>query len=157
MSAWLCSEFHINALVTWGCNNGVPLPKDTRAEIAKMLVDENMRSLAHRYDDVKEWAADAATYTYQSITEEALKAFMKAKAIARPARAYPDFPKKLGRRELATQIVMACQCFDYQACETDDYEDSEAARFVRAVRVRAIACGGQTKGKLYDAMLWGLD
>jgi len=36
------------------------------------------------------------------------------------------------------QVVRACDCYRYQACETDDYETTEAAAFVRAVRGAAL-------------------
>ena len=36
------------------------------------------------------------------------------------------------------QVLKACACFDYQACEVDDYENTEAARIIDAIRTRAI-------------------
>jgi len=35
-------------------------------------------------------------------------------------------------------ILRALQCYEYQACETDDWEDSEAYRFCAALRSAAI-------------------
>ena len=36
------------------------------------------------------------------------------------------------------QILKACACFDYQACEVEDYDQTEAARVVDAIRDAAI-------------------
>lgn len=36
------------------------------------------------------------------------------------------------------EIIVACNSFDYQACEVQDYEQTDAARTVEAVRARAI-------------------
>ena len=36
------------------------------------------------------------------------------------------------------QVIKSCNCYDYQACETDDYRDTEAARLVEAIRSKAI-------------------
>lgn len=35
-------------------------------------------------------------------------------------------------------IVKLCYCYDFQACETDGYRDTEAAKFIRRVRGFAI-------------------
>lgn len=35
-------------------------------------------------------------------------------------------------------ILKACQCYDYQSCETEDYEKTDAARLVDAIRSKAI-------------------
>lgn len=36
------------------------------------------------------------------------------------------------------QVIQSCNCFDYQACETDDYRDTPAARLVDNIRSKAI-------------------
>lgn len=38
----------------------------------------------------------------------------------------------------AISVIKACNCFDYQACEVETYEESWAARFVDSVRSAAI-------------------
>ncbi len=35
------------------------------------------------------------------------------------------------------QIFKACDCYDYQACETDDYQETLARRFIDAIRREA--------------------
>ena len=40
----------------------------------------------------------------------------------------------------AVETIKLCNCYRYQACETDDYEQTEAAAFINALRELAIAC-----------------
>lgn len=35
-------------------------------------------------------------------------------------------------------VIKACDCYDHQACETEDYEKTQAARLVDAIRSKAI-------------------
>ena len=51
----------------------------------------------------------------------------------------------------AIQIIKACDCYDHQACETDDYETTKAAEILREIRRKAIS---QLPG--YDAAKWGM-
>jgi len=37
-------------------------------------------------------------------------------------------------------VLKGCECFDYQACETDDYRSSIACTIINAIRTRAILC-----------------
>lgn len=48
-------------------------------------------------------------------------------------------------------IIKICNCYDYQACETDDYEKTPAGRMVDAIRSKAIR---QLPG--YEEAPWGL-
>lgn len=48
-------------------------------------------------------------------------------------------------------IIKLSQCYDYQACETDDYDRTEAARLMDAIRSKAIAA---LPG--YDSAPWAL-
>ena len=97
-----------------------------------MLVAQNVRSLEERYpgrDFLQEWIDEAKGY-------------------------------KLERGDVKhtlTQIVKACDCYDYQACETEDYPSTAAAKYVAKVRSIAKYKGGKSKGKDYDAASWGID
>ena len=51
----------------------------------------------------------------------------------------------------AAQILKLCDCYDYQACETDNYYQSEAANIVQKIRGYAIH---RLPG--YDKAEWGL-
>ncbi len=48
-------------------------------------------------------------------------------------------------------MIKLSQCYDYQACETEDYETTAAARLMKGIRSKAIrALPG------YEAAPWGL-
>jgi hypothetical protein len=60
MSAWLCSEEHISAIVNHGGGSVAEF---------KMLLKENIRSLSARYpgrDFLNEWKRDARKYMFRS-------------------------------------------------------------------------------------------
>jgi hypothetical protein len=122
MSAYLCSEYHVNVIV-----NAI----DSNPDDFKTLVAANLRSLSARYPGrgfLQDWIDESKMLEY------------------RPMRALQSW----------TQIVKACDCFDYQACESDDYKESQACAFVARVRAQAIACGGKTSGAEYNAAKWSL-
>ena len=121
MSAWLCSEDHISAIVN--ANEG-------SVKEFKMLLKENLRSLAARYpgrDFLADWKKEAKTYMLKT-------------------RVAVD----------ATSVIKCCDSFDYQACETDDYKTTKAAAYVEKARAAAIAKGGQPAGPAYDQADWSL-
>jgi len=96
------------------------------AEDFKILLAENLRSLEARYSDCEEWKAAAKTYAFVPVSVS------------------------------ATQLIKCCDSYDYQACETDDYDTSAARAYVDKVRQLAIARGGKESGARYDAADWGL-
>lgn len=64
----------------------------------------------------------------------------------------PDHPytfKRYEKRLTPVQVVKACDCFDYQSCEVDNYESTEAFKLIRHIRWTAIA-----KLPGYDAADW---
>jgi hypothetical protein len=143
----MCSENHLSLLANAAGD-------DTAAKDAafKLLVAENLRSLNHRYPGEDDWDGSDMVRREapaSELVEEALK--------ARPARSPWQFDGALSAKVLATQIIKCCDCYDYQACETDDYEQSEAKALVEKIRAQAIKAGGESdKSKLYDQLMWGL-
>ena len=130
MSAWLCSENHINLIASFAANPEAAF---------KILVDENLRSLSARYpgrDFLDEWKQEAAQFKF-----------------CPSSLAFRD----IANTQEATLIVKQCDCYDYQACETDDYSMTEAARLVEAVRKLAIQAGGDSDGALWEMQPWGID
>ena len=128
MSAWLCSEEHINLLASFA---------DDPTATFGMLVNENLRSLEARYpgrDFLEEWKQEAANYRFK-----------------------PEARNHLTDKRVATLVLKQCDCFDYQACESDDYKTTPAAKYIETVRAQAKTAGAQSKGKLYDGMPWGID
>jgi hypothetical protein len=131
MSAQLCSIRTINALANFAklqrvqiqLNAGDYLDAAHQPQfVADMLLGANLASLRTKYP--QDWQAERAI-TYQA---------------ADP-------------RDLAPVLVLkTAQYFNFQACETPDYYDTDAAALVRAILEKAIrALPG------YDAAPWGLD
>lgn len=92
--------------------------------IGQILHAENVRSVNHRY------------YSHEPAD---LYRFREHPAALR-----------LDPLALVVQVLKCCACYDYQACETDDYAQTDAARIIQDIRTAAIhALPG------YDAAKWG--
>jgi hypothetical protein len=126
MSAYIVDHDHIDALLSYGiqhnvryvANNAcVEITKLNATEIGRILLDENERSVRARYP-----GSDADDLPGTIGQNAALYKF----------RRWPHPVPALA-------ILKACDGFDYQACETDDYERSLAATIVGAIRKWAIS------------------
>ena len=127
MSAYVVSEYHINALVTYAAFARIgyywqgkrrEVQGDQR-RVASVLHAENVRSVNARY------------------------------SIADPAHGHEY------RIELANLsdigAIKACHGLAYQSCETDDWEETEAAAILRAIEASAVR-----KLPGYDEAAWEL-
>jgi hypothetical protein len=120
MSAFVVSNDHIDALLTFAIDKRasyninescgrMSFAETTATEIGRVLLRENERSVNQRYQENDAGIADSYEW-----------------------RRFPN------RRLTPVNILKACSCFDYQACETDDYEESVAHRIIDAIRHTAI-------------------
>lgn len=142
MSAFVLSKKHIDAMLTFAVNYNrgegmhlygledkpVHLRLDQQNELNRVgqeLVNQNVRSVNYRYR--------ASEHIDQS---------------------EPDiYTFAMYRKPLSpVEILKACQCYDYQACETDDYQETKAAKLVETIRHYAI---NSLPG--YDKAQWGID
>ena len=138
MSAFMVSDAHIDALVTFAVRhqvsyrvNGsrIDVTKNNAEEIGQMLVDENYRSLNARYSErTEEYFGKAPTYRLK-ITR---------------ALAVPELEPVV--------ILKQCDCYAYQACETDDWEKTTAFEIIKSIKGAAVSA---LPG--YDAAPWGID
>jgi hypothetical protein len=132
MSAFVVGHDHIDGLLTFvtGHNGGYgqrqtvsywdlndercQITQDNATEIGRILLRENERSVMARYPEgnmpgtIGEASED---YVFRPWTMSNLDAVM---------------------------ILKACACFDYQACETGDYDKTLAWRIIHAIRMHAI-------------------
>lgn len=81
--------------------------------VGNILIAENYRSLAARYGDNTE----PHRYRFKE----------------HPGARVGD------KLAICVQVLKACDCFDYQACESSDYEQTDAARMVQDIRKFAIS------------------
>ena len=120
MSAFVVSDKHINTIVTWAARQNVnyrsgdewmPI-RGHEQQVAQMLLNQNVRSVNYRYNEHDD--VSAIRYTPVHLTSGS------------------------GYRN-ALQVMKAAQCYNYQACETDDYESTGAHAIYHAILYRAIS------------------
>ena len=117
MSAFLVSDKHITEILRFASGkgniyyNGETLDLTTPDGIQKVgqiLVNENYRSLNARYGSVNL----SHVFQYEPFS-------------MRPIMA-------------AVEVIKLCHCYDYQACETDDYYETPTHSIVDAIKECAI-------------------
>src|SRR6266404_1581179 len=102
MSAFFVGYDHINAMLAWYETTGPYAFRgnDTEKErMGRVLVAENLRSLHARYKDMPEEQKVVDLYKF----------------------AVPQNSDRLK----PVDILCMCDSYDYQACETDDYRQTE--------------------------------
>lgn len=138
MSAFIVSDQHINALLTYHARSQFggtshlwdgeswleinvysPQGKQNLTKFGQILVDQNYRSVNHRYESTD------SPHRYKFVQDQ------------NPLHLRP------------VQILKLCQSFDYQACETDDYKTTIAAQIIDNIKNRAI---GELAG--YESAEW---
>jgi len=141
MSAFLCSQDHLNLIV-----NATPFPSEN---MFKLLLQENLRSLSARYGAGTDEDC-AADYTFEEITPRDLIARVYSETDS-SADLYPAIKKPLTEERIIAQIRKACECYDYQACETNDYYETTASKLVTLLLDTY-----QENEKLENEAIWGI-
>ena len=129
MSAYVVSDAHINALVAWAVAKQVSYywngrRRDIQGDeqrIASVLYAENVRSVNARYRENE------------------------------TANGFRYVRKATDTKREPVAIIKACHCYSYQACETDDWQQSEAFAVVESINDMA-----QRNLPGYDAAEWGI-
>lgn len=122
MSIFIVEDMHVNAIVTYMIDERVrywneptreyiTVTRSNAEKVGRILMEENVRSYCARYKDAYEDEKNAgATYAYKPFQT-------------------PLTP---------TEVIKACQCLEYQSCETDDWEASLACRILQEVKSNAL-------------------
>jgi len=129
MSAFLVSKTHIDALV-WARNivnrrHGHVFLDMSDSDFGRMLWRENMASLAARYRD--------------PINKESLAA-------------YAYMPSQTVRSLPTIALVKSIDCYEYQACEREAWQESQARAACEAIYASLVH---MLPG--YDAAPWGIE
>lgn len=136
MSAFIVSNTHINALLSYAIDKQVTywnekagertrITRHNAEEVGRILMDENVRSVCARYRDAgNDEKSAGADYSFQ----------------------YFSTPLT------AAEVIKACQCLEYQSCETDDYDASLAWRITQDIKNHACH---HVPG--YDAAPWEIN
>jgi hypothetical protein len=142
MSAFVVGHDHINALLSWAIQKRVSywvpdaqmrvdITMANASEVGRILLDENERSVGTRYNETD--PDDMPGTDHETAANYEFR------------RWCANFS--------AVTILKACACFDYQACETDDYETTLAHRIIDTIRHHAIS----SLPGYDDAPGWSLD
>lgn len=129
MSAYIVSHNLIDVLLTFASDTKasyyveatqcrVDITRVNATEVGRILLTENERSIYSRYTDCSPGSDN------------------RPGTIGEDAQTY-DF-KRWPSAISAVSVLKACSCFDYQACETDDYEQTLAHTIIDAIRRSAI-------------------
>lgn len=127
MSAWLCSQDHINLIV-----NASPTPDETTF---KMLLEENLRSLRARYGEKEideNEGKSAADYAFEKVNPAELIRRVYAEK-QDSAKYYAAVTHEVTPDRIAAQIRKACDSYSYQSCEHDEWDTSAACALVKAI------------------------
>ena len=115
MSAYVVSKKHIDTIVSAWISMAEP-SHDNRADrlklatqVGQMLWNENYRSVNRRYNEKSE----PLVYRYTEVSLPPTSAM------------------------LLPLLFKALDCYDYQCCETSDWEETQAFRFVSRLRREA--------------------
>jgi hypothetical protein len=116
MSAFIVNKEHIDALVNymvthkvsyWTGSERVNVTRFNAEEVGRILLDENVRSVNHRYCDRTDADEKNAASDYR---------------FSRSSRSFSP-----------VQIIKAVHCLDYQCCETDDWETTLAHKICQEI------------------------
>lgn len=121
MSAFIVGHDHINALLDHAVRHQVSyyvpsrrervtIMNNNATEIGAILLDQNERSVRHRYPGI------APSELPGTIGENAASFRWRPRVPLQPV-----------------QIMKACHCLDYQCCETKDWERTIAFLIVQAI------------------------
>ena len=137
MSAWMCSQNHISYLIAGGLRLDVDYPPMgdgttlTLNDIQSDMTAENVLSLHARYEERAAW-------------------------LYKDNPANPVFIRPDREMDEVTLYKQAC-CYEYQACEHNDYEDSRAAAFIGLITQELNRRGISGDSPGYDNAPWGID
>ena len=115
MSAFIVSKNHINTLVNYGYHN----------RLYRYISEDNILRFNDEPTKIGQILVDenykSINYRYEEDEEHYKYKFNLSLKNYSPV-----------------QIIKACDCYDYQACETPDYDKSVAYKLIDTIRARAI-------------------
>lgn len=119
MSANICSANHINAILNFA----------NRAQLAPRVKLSDGRLIDFSYVEDLDHCAELLSRQNWNSVNTRYEAEEPVVIVKFSMKCPPYTP---------AEIIKACDGYDYQACETADYEDTDAAKIVRVIRHTAI-------------------
>lgn len=117
MSAFNVNEYHISQLIKYGAHRGVGMCYQGKFDRKIEGNEQLLLGMLVKTND------DSVNHRYEENVP------------SMPGEYIPDYNRIL----TAVQVIKACECFDYQSCEIDNYESTDAAKTIDAIRKRAIS------------------
>ena len=127
MSAFVCTPNHIATLVAYHKSAEYAGQSFDMGRAAETLMRENIRSVADRYPDCTDGDYPGASGTQQELVDEAKRLVNDAAFCAEAAAKSP------------VEILKLAQSLEYQSCECDDWDTTEAKKLIDSVVSGAIA------------------
>lgn len=118
MSAFVVSPTHIDALLTFAQRPQYEAPACYYKGSVKVTFYDNLNAIGQILLDEN---VRSVNFRYTEQTDS-------------PAYLYHPYRGNLP----PVQIIKACDCLNYQSCETDDWKDTEAHLILDTIRERAI-------------------
>jgi hypothetical protein len=183
MSAWIVSHGHIDAIVNFYCNehHNNRLYKDTspmkferyinnnwteiigdldecseeiyvnRQRLGEILLNENIRSVEARYS-----RSSRADLPGVIVEVEAMAEHQKEYEAADNLGGYKYNPNN-HRNISVGQFISCLNCLDYQSCEHDEWEDSNAKFIIDTMKHNVIRHQVLPDVEGFNDAKWGLD
>lgn len=114
MSAYVVSDYHLNVLVHYASREGCTYRAGGDWHHVRMKEQVVMQMLHN--ENVR-----SVNYRYATVDGPGEMTF-----------------RPVWRDVSPVQIIKACDCYDYQACETPDYYETPAASLIKQIRKAAI-------------------
>ena len=104
-------------------------------QLGRLLLAQNIRSVLTRYENVPEqeledYAAQLDRYQYQPVNLSAMRL----------------------KEELHQVLIVAAKSYSYQACETEDWPETDAARWINTIILQAAS--NLAEPDLLDTRAW---
>jgi len=152
MRSTILSSNHLNLIVTAGLG-GKPE--------YEMLLAQNMRSVGVCADYRNTGLAKSHSYAARPIDDivrDAVDGMDRLMVFDVPASQMTslravDNQTLIVKRVVQTLVLKACDCYDHNACDTNDYTQTDAAAFVMKVRAATDA----SRSFLYDSLPWFIE
>lgn len=121
MSAYVCQPEHIGLLAAYAASDSCGAAK----QIAKLLAEENIRSVATRYPDDLDGQRPGPCLRDSDIVEAAC---LWAKHYVLNRKSIPS----------PLTIIKLCNCLEYQSSETDDWAMTDACAQLESITSKAL-------------------
>lgn len=133
MSAFMVGDEHINTLIGWTLSKAHGVFSEIRWVVSPEDADRNPVGIRNTLGTNFRYLTPETASAVGQILVDANAKSIEARYEEDESRIYEyNAPRTLSWNPV--EIMSACSCYDYQSCESDDYETSEAHAIIDAIR-----------------------